>query len=161
MVDALLWPDWLMLLALVASGVMGLMRGLTFEILSLGSWMLAWFAAQGWALPVAAYLHLGTEGSGLQRTLGFVIVFVAMLVVCRLLTWLVQQVIQATPLVTLDRLFGAAFGLVRGGLIVLAGVTVLGITPLARSDGWQASSGVRWAHNVIGVLAPSWSTVSS
>ncbi len=158
MMDALHWPDWLILLTLAASAVVGLMRGLVFEVLSVVSWVVAWVGAQWWAGSVGAWMGLGESGTLVPRTVGFGAVFIGLLVLCRLLTWLIQQIVQATPLVVLDRLFGTAFGLLRGGVMVLAGVLVLGVTPLARQEGWADSAGVRWSRAVLAVVAPSWSS---
>ncbi|PXW98766.1 membrane protein required for colicin V production [Sphaerotilus hippei] len=154
MLDAWLWPDWFILLVLLGSMVWGVMRGLVFELLSVASWVLAWIAAQWWALPVAQRLSLGADGSVMQRSMGFVLVFVLALVLLRLLTWLVSQLIHATPLAGLDRLFGAAFGLVRGLLIVLAAVMVLEATPLARGEGWSRSVAVGWSKGLLSVVGP-------
>lgn len=149
------WPDWLMLLILLGSVVVGMMRGVVFEILSIVSWVVAWVAASMWAEPAGVWLGLGEAASALPRTMGFGAVFVLALIVCRLLTWLVRQVIHATPLAMLDRLFGFFFGVLRGGLIVLAAVLLVGATPLARHEGWQQSSGVHWAQSVLAVVAPA------
>lgn len=148
------WPDWLMLLILLGSVVIGMMRGVVFEILSIVSWVVAWVAASMWAEPAGMWLGLGDASSALPRTIGFGAVFVLALIVCRLLTWLVRQVIHATPLAMLDRLFGFFFGVLRGGLIVLAAVLLVGATPLARHEGWLQSSGVHWARSVLAVVAP-------
>ena len=43
-----------------------------------------------------------------------------------------------------DRLLGAGFGLVRGGVLLLAVATAVALTPAAKSPPWQASHGARW-----------------
>jgi membrane protein required for colicin V production len=148
------WIDLTMLAVLALSVVAGTLRGLVSEVMSLAGWMVAWLLAQAWALDVAAALHIGAPGGQLARLAGLVITFVATLLAWRVLTWLLQQVIHATPLAPLDRLLGACFGAVRGGVILLVAVVMLGLTPLARQASWQVSTGVRWLTGAQAVLAP-------
>ncbi|WP_293995288.1 CvpA family protein [Sphaerotilus sp.] len=148
------WIDLAMLAVLALSVVAGMLRGLVSEVMSLGGWVVAWLLSQAWALDVAAALHIGEPGGQIARLSGLVITFVATLLAWRVLTWLLQQVIHATPLAPLDRLLGAAFGVLRGGLILLVAVMMLGLTPMARQPSWQASDGVRWLTAAQAVLAP-------
>lgn len=144
----------MMLAVLAASAVVGVLRGLAFELLSLAGWIVAWVCAKAWALLLAERLHIGSPGSALQQGAGLLICFLGVLVGWRLVSWLIQQVIQATPLAPLDRALGAVFGLLRGALILLVLVLGFGLTPLRASEGWQASTGVRWSQGVLTVVGP-------
>jgi len=148
------WIDLTMLAVLALSVVAGMLRGLVSEVMSLAGWVVAWLLSQAWALDVAAALHLGEPGGRIARLSGLVITFVATLLAWRVLAWLLQQVIHATPLAPLDRLLGAVFGTLRGGLILLVSVMMLGLTPMARQPSWQLSDGVRWLTAAQAVLAP-------
>jgi membrane protein required for colicin V production len=148
------WIDWTMLAVLALSVVAGTLRGLVSEVMSLAGWVVAWLLSQAWALDVAAALHIGEPGGQIARLAGLVITFVVTLLAWRVLTWLLQQVIHATPLAPLDRLLGAGFGVLRGGLILLVVVMMLGLTPMARQPAWQTSAGVRWLTGAQAVLAP-------
>lgn len=152
--SALGWIDLAMLAVLAASAVVGLLRGLAFELLSLAGWIVAWLCAKAWALPLAERLHIGSSGSALQQGAGLLICFLGVLVGWRLVSWLIQQVIQATPLAPLDRALGAVFGLLRGALILLVLVLGFGLTPLRASESWLASTGVRWAQGVLTMVGP-------
>jgi membrane protein required for colicin V production len=148
------WIDTTMLAVLALSVVAGMLRGLVSEVMSLAGWVVAWLLSQAWALDVAAAMHIGEPGGQIARLSGLVITFVATLLAWRVLTWLLQQVIHATPLAPLDRLLGAVFGALRGGLILLVAVMMLGLTPLAQQASWQVSGGVRWMTAAQSVLAP-------
>ena len=148
------WIDLTMLAVLALSVVAGVLRGLVSEVMSLAGWVVAWLLAQAWGLEVAAALSIGEPGGSVARLAGLVITFVATLLAWRVLTWLLQQVIHATPLAPLDRLLGAAFGVLRGGLILLVMVMMLGLTPMARQPSWQGSMGVAWLTAAQAVLAP-------
>ena len=55
-----------------------------------------------------------------------------------------QPMLHATPLSIPDRLLGAGFGLLRGGVLLLALATAVSLTPAAQSKPWQRSEGARW-----------------
>lgn len=159
------WIDLLLLLGLLGSLLLGLWRGVAYEVLSLFGWLLAWLLAQAWSGDVAARLPFGPPGSALRLGAGFLATFVGVLVLWRLITWLVQQLLQASPLAPLDRALGAGFGLLRGLLIMLLVVQLGSLTPLVRSAGWRESQGVQLSRAVLGVLVPllppSWAAVLS
>ncbi len=150
----LVWVDWLLLAVLLLSLLIGVVRGFVFECLSLAGWVVAWFAAQ-WFAPVAAtYLPVGTPGTALNMGAAFALCFVAALVVWSLLARLIRLLIQATPLSLIDRLLGAAFGLLRGGVLLLALATVVMLTPASQSQGWRVSQGARWLSATLAQLKP-------
>lgn len=148
------WVDLLMLVVLLVSALVGVFRGLVFEVMSLLGWLVAWVGAQAAAAWLSPWVPLGTAGSPLRLGMAFVAGFIVLLVLWRLLTWLVQAVVQATPLAPIDRALGAAFGFLRGLVILLALVLVVGWTALDRSAVWQGSTGVRWMRSVHQALAP-------
>ncbi|MEY8689175.1 MAG: CvpA family protein [Leptothrix sp. (in: b-proteobacteria)] len=152
--DALGWIDLLLLGVLIASMVLGLWRGATYEVLSLLGWLVAWVVAQAWGGAVGANLHIGSEGSPLQHGAGFVVTFIGALLLWRVVTWLVQQLLQASPLAPVDRALGAGFGLLRGAVIVLLAVLLLSLTPLAKGAAWRESVGVHWSRVALTVLTP-------
>lgn len=151
---ALGWVDATLLGVLLLSGVVGLVRGLVFECLSLAGWLVAWFGAQ-WAAPqLAPYLPVGTPGSGLNLGAAFILAFVAALVLWSLLARLIRLLIHATPLSLPDRLLGAGFGLLRGVVLLLAVASAVLLTPAAQSQGWRAAHGARWLGQTLLALKP-------
>jgi membrane protein required for colicin V production len=148
------WVDVGLLGVLALSVVMGLWRGLVFEVLSLLSWVVAWVLAQAYGAEVAARLNLGTPGQPQAIALGFVLVFFATLIGCGLLARLARLLISATPLSVIDRLLGAGFGLVRGLLLLLVLTTALSLTPVTKSPEWRASVGATWLVVAVQHLRP-------
>ena len=67
---------------------------------------------------------------------------------------LVRSLIHATPLRPVDRLLGAGFGVLRGGLVLLVVAALVGLTPAVRSTAWQASIGARWLDAGLQELKP-------
>lgn len=136
--------DIFLLLALLASVLLGIWRGLVYEVLSVAGWVAAFFVAQWYAEPVAAHLPLGATAEPLRYAAGFVVVFVATAFAAGLLAWLVKKLIEKVGLRPVDRALGAGFGLLRGAVILLAVALVVGMTPLKDHEAWQASVGGRW-----------------
>lgn len=152
--SALGWVDATLLGVLLLSILVGLVRGFVFECLSLAGWLVAWFGAH-WASPqLAPYLPVGAPGSGLNLGAAFIVAFIAALVVWSLLARLIRMLIHATPLSLPDRLLGACFGLLRGGVLLLAVASAVLLTPAAQSQGWRASHGARWLGLTLQALKP-------
>lgn len=148
--------DLAMLGVLLVSTAVGAWRGLTFELMSLLGWLAAYVAAQWGHAAVAPHLPVGTAGSALNQAAAFGLTFVAALIVWGLLARLLKMLIQSTPLGSVDRLLGAAFGVLRGGVLLMAVVTVVMRTPWAEASSWQRSVGAAWVKVVIVGLKPVW-----
>ena len=144
----------MLLAVLAASVVVGLWRGQVFELMSLAGWVAAYVAAQLWSPAVAAWLPLGAPGSALQQGAAFALTFLGVLIAWTLLARLLRLVIHATPLTLIDRMLGAGFGLVRGGVLLLALATVVAFTPAARAPLWQDSFGAAWLAAALQGLTP-------
>jgi membrane protein required for colicin V production len=152
------WVDIAMLAFLLLSVLVGLARGVVFEVLSLVGWVVAWFCAL-WLTPVALpYITLGGAGTALNHVIAFACVFLVVLVVWGIAARLVRTLIRATPLSAVDRLLGAGFGVLRGAVVLLLAVLAVGFTPIAKSDAWHRSVGVVWLNSVWQELKPAlWS----
>jgi membrane protein required for colicin V production len=152
--DSIGWVDWALLAVLIGSIVVGLVRGLVFEVLSLLGWLAAYIAAQAFSADVAPHLPIGTPGSALNAGAAFALTFVLALIVWMLMARLIRLLIHATPLTLVDRTLGAAFGLVRALVLLLAVATVVSYTPAVRAASWQASHGAAWLGVMLAGLKP-------
>jgi membrane protein required for colicin V production len=148
------WVDVALLAVLLVSALVGVVRGVVFELLSLAGWLVAYFAAQWFTPMLAVHLPVGQPGSALNHGASFACAFIAALIVWGLLARLVRMLIRATPLSAVDRLLGAGFGLARGAIVLLAVATVVGLTPLAKSVAWQHSHGAPWLQAGLRGLKP-------
>ncbi len=133
--------DWIFLIVLLLSLLLGAWRGLVYEVLSLVNWVAAFFLAQWFAADVAQHLPMSGVGEGVRYAAGFAVVFVLAVLAGGLVAALVKKLFAAVGLQPVDRTLGAAFGLVRGVLMVLAATVVITMTPLKSAPWWQASSG--------------------
>jgi membrane protein required for colicin V production len=151
---ALGWVDWALLGVLALSAMVGLWRGLVFEVLSLMGWLAAYIAAQLLSPALAVYLPIGTPGGALNHAAAFAVAFVVALIVWTLLSRLLRLLIHATPLQVIDRVLGGGFGLLRGAVLLLAVATVVSMTPMGHSPAWQHSQGAAWLGVALQGLRP-------
>ena len=133
--------DWVLLAVLLASLLLGALRGLVYEAMSLLAWGAAFWLAQWFALDAAQKMPLGNVSEPMRHAAGFVVVFVAAVFAGGLLAWLTKKLVEALGLRPVDRTLGAAFGLLRGAILLLAMAVVVNLTALKTSEWWQASQG--------------------
>jgi membrane protein required for colicin V production len=131
--------DWIVVAVLAASVLLGLWRGLVYEVLSVLNWLAAFVLAQ-WLAPRAAdWLPLSQAGDSFRYAAGFVLVFVAALFAGGLLAWLTKKLVEAVGLRPVDRALGGIFGLVRGTVAVLVLGVVVHLTGLKNGLWWTES----------------------
>ena len=133
--------DWIFLAVLVLSMLLGAWRGLVYEVLSVLGWAASFYIAQVFAPQVASLLPMQSVSEPVRYTAGFVLVFIASAFAAGLLTFMLKKLIEAIGLRPIDRTLGAAFGLVRGVILLLAAAVVMNMTALQQSAWWQESKG--------------------
>lgn len=117
--------DLIVFAVLLVSGLFAFMRGFVHELLALGGWVGAGFAAL-YGLPLLRPLaRTWISLSWLADILAGALLFVAALVVFSLLTHAISRQVQNSQLGLLDRTLGFGFGLLRGALILCLGWLVL------------------------------------
>jgi membrane protein required for colicin V production len=130
--------DYLVIGTLAASMLLGFWRGVVGEVLTLAGWVVGYLVAKhfgGWI----ADRFLGTVFADptLRVIAGWIVAFLAVLLLFALLRAALRGLLRVVGLGMIDRLFGLFFGLARGGLLVLLGVTIAGMTPLPTNDWWK------------------------
>lgn len=146
--------DWIFVAVLCISLVVGLWRGLVYEILSVLNWIAAFVLAQWFAPTAAQWLPLTGATEVVRYAVGFVLVFVLSLFAGGLLAFVIRKLVAAVGLRPVDRVLGAAFGLVRGVVILLVLTVVVGMTPLVKGVWWQESTGAQVSTVVLQGLKP-------
>jgi len=144
--------DWVLLTLLLLSVLLGLWRGLMFEVLSVAGWVAAFLLAQAFADDVVPWLPIDRVAPPLQIAIGFALVFIVVAFIGGLIAWGVQKLVASVGLRPVDRVLGGAFGLARGLVILLAVALVITMTQLQSAAWWRGSStaGVLTAtlHNI-------------
>lgn len=152
--SALVAMDWFFIGVLVVSLLVGAWRGLVFEVISVVSWIAAFVLAQWFAPAVAHWLPISSTNEALRYGLGFLIVFVGTIFAGSLIAFVVKKLLAAVGLSPADRMLGAAFGVVRGVVILLALTVVVGMTPFKSAPWWQESEGAKLAGVALHGLKP-------
>lgn len=150
----LAWVDLLLLGVLALSVLIGLWRGLVFELLSLAGWAVAYFGCPYIAPFIAAWLPAERMGPSLIHVASLLISFMLILLVWGLAAKLLRALIRSTPLSVVDRLGGAGFGVLRGFLVCLLVVVAVSMTPAAATTTWKASQVAPWLHAALHGLRP-------
>jgi len=148
------WIDAIFAGILLLSVLVGMVRGLVYELMSLLGWVVAYWAAISGAPWLVHQWPIGAPNSALNSAAALGVTFVLALLTWGLLTRLVRWLVQATPLSLLDRLTGAFFGLCRGGLILLCMVMLVSLTPLDHHHLWLSAPGVQWVREAWGTIKP-------
>jgi membrane protein required for colicin V production len=146
--------DWVVVAVLVASILLGLLRGLVYEVMSVLSWIAAFILAQWFAPEVSGRLPMGNSGEAIRYAAAFLLVFVIAMFTGGLLAWLVKKMVEAVGLKPVDRALGAIFGLVRGAMLVLVLAVVVNLTPLKNGDWWNESKSAEVAGAALRGLQP-------
>ena len=133
--------DWILIAALSASMLLGALRGLVYEVLSVMGWIAAFLLAQWFSPDVAEKLPMQNSSEALRYAAAFVLVFIASVFLAGLISALMKKIISAVGLRPVDRMMGAIFGLFRGLILLLALSVVVHMTALQESDWWLESQG--------------------
>jgi membrane protein required for colicin V production len=147
------WLDGVLLLALVWSALTGVRRGLTFELLSLASWLAALLAAHVFGELVGMLLPWSMPAA-VQYAVGFVIVLLGVRLVLVALALGLKALVQDSVLGGVDRGLGGLFGMARG--VLLLGLLALGVTltPLRDEPVWKASVAGAWLTEGVQAARP-------
>ena len=103
---------------------------------------------------LASELPIGEPGSLLNHGAAFACAFIVALIGWGFVARGISALIKKTPLSPLDRLLGAAFGVLRAGVVLLVFATVIGYTPAARAPAWRESTGAAILESALRALLP-------
>jgi membrane protein required for colicin V production len=129
--------DYAVLAVIALSLLIGGWRGVVSEILALAAWVAAFFASRAWGVEAGGIVATGLADPLWRLVAGFATVFIAVLILFALGRWLASLLLKAVGLRPLDRMLGAAFGIVRGVLVVWVLVLLAGLTALPQQAWWR------------------------
>ncbi|HEX5043451.1 MAG TPA: CvpA family protein [Candidatus Polarisedimenticolaceae bacterium] len=118
---------------LAALVLYGLLRGLVRVVLSIAALIGAFLAANAWHEPLAAHLEASGAALPLRRIVAWAVLFVGVILLGAVLSFLASRLVRAAALGPLDRLAGAALGALAA---ILAGAALA--VPLAAYGGEDA-----------------------
>lgn len=134
------WLDGIILGILGLSVLIGLMSGLVAEVLSLVTWIAAFWVAAVFGPDVAALFEHSISLPMARIGLGYAICFFGILLLGVIVRFAARRLIWSTGLTGVDRVLGVLFGFVRGVLVVTILVFLVGLTAVTREPWWQQST---------------------
>ncbi len=146
--------DLAIALLIAASVVIGVVRGLVVEVLSIAVWVGAVVLSLMLGGTVGEWFASTIALPSLRAALGYGLVFFGTLAAGALAIWIMRKAVQTTGLSGTDRLMGLLFGVARGVLMVTALVVLAGLTGLPRDPWWQQSRMIPIFQGVAQSIAP-------
>ncbi len=129
--------DFMVLGVLLLTVVRGLMRGLVDTLFSLAAWVLAFVAGKWGAWFVVPLLPIDAGQGSVAYFVGFLTIFLAVLIGTLLLGHTVGALVKAVGLGSADKVLGGVFGLAKGAVILIGLTLLAGLTSLPRTEFWK------------------------
>nr|WP_255463980.1 CvpA family protein [Herbaspirillum sp. SJZ102] len=127
----------MVLLVMACSVIIGTLRGLVREVLSLASWIVALVVANAYGEALAAMLPEAVPGESTRLIVAFIALFIGTRLLMALVSRTLSELIKASGLTLVDRGFGSIFGVARGVLIVVAVALLCGTTSIPQQPFWK------------------------
>jgi membrane protein required for colicin V production len=112
--------DFVVLLVVAFSAMMGFMRGFVREILGLGAWIGAGVTAFVFFPIMQPMLRRAIENPDLADPVAFGGIFLVVLILLSLIARLMGKAVRKAGLGGLDRSLGLVYGLARGAAVMIA-----------------------------------------
>jgi membrane protein required for colicin V production len=117
--------DWAIFGVMLVSVLLAAAHGFFFEVFSLAGAVLGYLLAAWGYGHVAPWFLPYVKSQAIADLSGFLTIFFAAVLVAGIIARIIRKFIRAVGLRWIDRFLGGAFGLVRGLVIVTAGVLAL------------------------------------
>lgn len=121
------WVDGAVLLIIVLSALFSMVRGFVREVLGVGAWAGAAYAAVRLYPLVQPYVNSVLPAKNFVVYVSMGVVFLVVLILLSLLSALIGGMVRDSPLSGLDRSLGLVFGAARGAFIVCLAYIALSV----------------------------------
>lgn len=129
--------DYAVIAIILLSALVGWWRGFMYELFSLIGWVAAYIVARTFSAQALPYVPLAVGEQNIRSAAAFAALFIATLIVAALFAWFLARLAKFAGLSGMDGKFGAIFGMLRGGLVVIALVWLGGLTDLPQLPFWR------------------------
>ena len=146
--------DWVIAAVVGVSVLLGLIRGVTRELISLAGWIAGCVLAYLYAKPLGAALPFELPVDGMKTVLAAVLILIGCLIAAALAGALMRALLAAVKLTFADRVLGAVFGVLRAMLVVGGLVLLAGATEAPRLDWWKESRLLPWVQACVRFASP-------
>jgi len=141
------WLDFIFIGLTLLSVLISLIRGFVREIISLFTWIIAFWAAFTFADALADSFRFITSSASMRLIIAFILIFLIIWIAGLIINMIVSKLVHYIHFGIADSLLGGLFGLARA--ILLVGVIVLlgNITTYAKESDWRHSK-------IVNILTP-------
>jgi membrane protein required for colicin V production len=146
--------DYLVLLILACSVIIGTLRGLVREVLSLAGWIVALVVANTYGEALSTMLPDVVPGELTRLIVAFIALFIGTRLLMALVAKTLGELVKATGLGFLDRTLGSIFGVARGVLLVVAVALLCGTTAIPQQDFWKQARFSLWVEQAAEAVLP-------
>jgi membrane protein required for colicin V production len=148
--------DYVLLAILLISCIMGLLRGLITEAVSLLTWIVGLYLAFHFSGPLSAYLTYFHDMM-VRYIISFIILLALILIVGHLIEKLLNLTIKKIGLGFLNRLLGLIFGFVRAALLIVVALALsktFAPLPKTLTQNSVLLPHLQWAVNAVSPYLP-------
>lgn len=142
------WADYTILCILLASALIGLLRGFLREVVSLLVWIVGYWIAVRYARTVGEAFKF-VKSSEDRLIVGYAVILVSVLLVGALAGMLVKHLIDTSGAGTGDRSLGTLFGAARGVVIVTLLIVFGSMTLVPPPAWWRESKLIPYAAPLV------------
>lgn len=133
------WVDDVICAVLLISVIVGGLRGFTRETFSLATWIVAFWLAWRFGARAGSLFGAHVTNTALRLYLGYAAIFIIVLLAGAVVSSILVRLVRSSPLAGTDRSLGAGLGLLRGLLLVVAGIMLAAVNGERNSDWWRQS----------------------
>jgi membrane protein required for colicin V production len=143
--------DWIIIAAIAVSIAMAASQGFFFEMISVAGVVLGYLLAS-WQYPyLGDWLGSYVKSVWIGEVTGFFVIFLLVVIAAGVIARLSRWAMKEAGLSWFDRLLGAVFGVLRGGLMVA--VLLVGLTSFVPASRWLTGSELAPYFLVVGRAA--------
>lgn len=145
--------DYLIIGVVLVSAVVGIVRGFFREAISIATWLVAIWVVYMFAGEAAELLSAKVESPVVRLLIASAALFIAVLMLGALLSYLVSILVESTGLSGTDRILGMVFGAARGViLLALLLVMAVGLLPVEDESWWRDSRLIPYVERSVTLL---------
>jgi membrane protein required for colicin V production len=145
--------DWVIVAILVGSVIAAAAEGFFFELFSLGGTILGFLLAAWNYGRLAPWFEPHVKSLAIANAAGFLVIFFSVMIIGSVVGKITRWAMKEVGLSWIDRTLGAAFGLLRGLLVVT--VLVMAIASFMPDAKWFQQSRLS-GYFVLGARVVSW-----
>lgn len=145
--------DYIIIAVVLISAIVGIVRGFFREAISVATWLVAIAVVYVYAGSAAELLSSKVESPVVRLLVAGAALFIAVLLLGALISYVVSLLVQSTGLSGTDRVLGMVFGGIRGViLLALLLVLAVGLLPVEQESWWSESRLIPYVERAVVLL---------